>query len=409
MNRQSVTSPLLGASASAPTNNYCSGAKRSLAHCWHIAKITLQSNYVNFLLVMVPLGIIAGKMGWGSTAVFTLNFFAIIPLAAILSFATEEVSMKLGDTLGGLLNATFGNAVSIAALKRNEIALVQASMLGSILSNLLLVMGMCFLLGGVMQRGESGKGYEQTFSPATAQTTCSLMTLASASLILPATLYAVLDQRSSNEKAQSILTLSHGTAIILLSLYVLYLVFQVRTHSNLFDPENQYEGSGEVEPVEPTLGPIAAIAVLAVTTLLITFCADYLVDSIDDFVKASGISRAFVGLILIPIVGNAAEHVTAVVVSVRDKMDLAMGVAIGSSIQIALLVTPFLVIVGWITGYEMTLHFETFQTVVFAMSVLFVTCTVQDAKCNYLEGAMLIGLYIIIGLAFYALPSSDGI
>ncbi|RYC77089.1 hypothetical protein BFJ63_vAg20037, partial [Fusarium oxysporum f. sp. narcissi] len=102
MNRQSVTSPLLGASASAPTNNYCSGAKRSLAHCWHIAKVTLLSNYVNFLLVMVPLGIIAGKMGWGSTAVFTLNFFAIIPLAAILSFATEEVSMKLGDTLGGL-------------------------------------------------------------------------------------------------------------------------------------------------------------------------------------------------------------------------------------------------------------------------------------------------------------------
>ncbi|KAI3561779.1 Sodium/calcium exchanger protein-domain-containing protein [Fusarium oxysporum f. sp. albedinis] len=398
MTGQSVTSPLLGASASAPTNNYCSGAKRSLAHCWHIAKVTLLSNYVNFLLVMVPLGIIAGKMGWGSTAVFTLNFFAIIPLAAILSFATEEISMTLGDTLGGLLNASFGNAVelivSIVALQRNEIELVQASMLGSILSNLLLVMGI---------------GHEQTFAPATAQTACSLMTLASASLILPATLYAVLDQRSSNEKAQSILTLSHGTAIILLSLYVLYLVFQVRTHSNLFDPENQNDGSGEVEHVEPTLGPIAAIAVLAVTTLLITFCADYLVDSIDDFVKASGISRAFVGLILIPIVGNAAEHVTAVVVSVRDKVDLAMGVAIGSSIQIALLVTPFLVIVGWITGYEMTLHFETFQTVVFAMSVLFVTCTVQDAKCNYLEGAMLIGLYIIIGLAFYALPSSDGI
>ncbi|KAM0355797.1 hypothetical protein ACHAPU_000184 [Fusarium lateritium] len=384
-------------------------AIRSLAYSWHIAKVTLLSNYVNFLLVMVPLGIIAGKMGWGSTAVFTINFFAIIPLAAVLSFATEEISMKLGDTLGGLLNATFGNAVelivSIVALQRNEIELVQASMLGSILSNLLLVMGMCFLFGGIIHRGESGNGREQVFSSATAQTTCSMMTLSSASLVIPAALYAVLDQSGSKDKAQSILTLSRGTAIILLGLYVLYLVFQLRTHSNLFDAENQNDDDEDAEPEEPSIGPIAAMAVLVVTTVLVTVCADYLVDSIDDLVASSGISRAFIGLILIPIVGNAAEHVTAVVVAVRDKMDLAMGVAIGSSIQIALLVTPFLVIVGWIIGSEMTLHFETFQTVAFAVSVLVVTYTVQDGKSNYLEGAMLMGLYIIIALAFYATPS----
>ncbi|KAF9774215.1 hypothetical protein IL306_007820, partial [Fusarium sp. DS 682] len=233
-------------------------------------------------------------------------------------------------------------------------------MLGSILSNLLLVMGMCFFFGGIMHRGESGRGYEQTFSPATAQTTCSLMTLASASLVLPTALYAVLDQSGSEEKAQSILTLSRGTAIVLLLLYPLYLVFQLRTHSNLFDTENQNEQhSNELEHEEPTLGPITAITVLAVATILVTFCAGYLVDSIDDFAKASGISRAFIGLILIPIVGNAAEHVTAIVVAIHDKMGLAMGIAIGSSTQIALLVTPFLVIVGWITGYEMTLRFET--------------------------------------------------
>lgn len=167
-----------------------------------------------------------------------------------------------------------------------------------------------------------------------------------------------MDQSGSKEKAQSILTLSRGTAIILLLLYVLYLVFQLRTHSNLFDAENPQEDE-DGEPEEPTIGPVAAIAVLVVTTVLVTVCADYLVDSIDDLVTTSGISRGFIGLILIPIVGNAAEHVTAVVVAVRDKMDLAMGVAIGSSIQIALLVTPFLVIVGWIIGAEMTLHFET--------------------------------------------------
>ncbi|KAH8729561.1 calcium/proton exchanger [Ilyonectria robusta] len=380
---------------------------RSLAYMWHVTKITLLSNYVNFLLIMVPIGIVAGKLEWSPTAVFTLNFFAIIPLAAVLSFATEEISIKLGETLGGLLNATFGNAVelivSIVALKDNQIEVVQASMLGSILSNLLLVMGMCFLLGGLLHRGESGNGTEQTFSSATAQTTCSMMTLASASLIIPAALYAVLDQNGSEDKMKSVLTLSRGTAIILLLLYVLYLIFQLRTHSNLFDAENQ-DGE-EHEPEEPMMGPIAAGAVLVVTTILVAICADYLVGSIDPLVETAGISKAFIGLILIPIVGNAAEHVTAVVVAARDKMDLAMGVAIGSSIQIALLVTPFLVIVGWIIGRDMSLHFETFQTVAFAVSVLVVTYTVQDGKSNYLEGAMLLGLYSIIALAFYATPS----
>lgn len=173
-------------------------------------------------------------------------------------------------------------------------------------------------------------------------------------------MYAVLDQSGSKdkEKVQSILTLSRGTAIILLLLYVLYLVFQLRTHSNLFDAENQ-DNDAPHEPEEPILGPLAAACVLVVTTILVAICADYLVGSIDELVASSGISKAFIGLILIPIVGNAAEHVTAVVVAIRDKMDLAMGVAIGSSIQIALLVTPFLVIVGWIIGRDMTLHFET--------------------------------------------------
>ncbi|KAG7410347.1 Vacuolar calcium ion transporter [Fusarium oxysporum f. sp. raphani] len=409
LSRDSSTMTFLFNSKQTPGMDNSNIAVRSMAYPWHIAKVTLLSNYVNFLLVMVPLGIIAGKLGWSPTAVFTINFFAIIPLAAVLSFATEEISMKLGETLGGLLNATFGNAVelivSIVALQRNEIELVQASMLGSILSNLLLVMGMGFLFGGIIHRGESGNGREQVFSSATAQTTCSLMALSSASLVIPAALYAVLDQSGSDEKVQSILTLSRGTAIILLLLYVLYLVFQLRTHSNLFDTENQNEDDEEGECEEPTLGPIAAIAVLVVTTVLVTLCAGYLVDSINDLVTTSGISRGFIGLILIPIVGNAAEHVTAVVVALRNKMDLAMGVAVGSSIQIALLVAPFLVIFGWIIGAEMTLHFETFQTVAFAVSVLVVTYTIQDGKSNYLEGAMLMGLYIIIALAFYATPS----
>lgn len=380
---------------------------RSLAYTWHITKVTLLSNYVNFLLVMVPIGIVAGVMGWNPTAVFVLNFFAIIPLAAVLSFATEEISLKLGEALGGLLNATFGNAVelivSIVALKDGQIEVVQSSMLGSILSNLLLVMGMCFFFGGLRHRGTNGSGTEQEFSAAVAQTTCSLMTLSSASLVIPAALYAVMNQNGSEDKGKSILVLSRGTAIILLLLYVLYLIFQLRTHSNLFDAERQAAADEEEE--EPHMGAIAAAGVLVVVTVLVAICAEYLVGSIDDIVQSANISKAFIGLILIPIVGNAAEHVTAVVVALRNKMDLAMGVAIGSSIQIALGVTPFLVIVGWIIDRPMSLHFETFETVAFAVSVLVVTYTVQDGKSNYLEGAMLLGLYIIIAVAFYATPA----
>ncbi|RKU49324.1 hypothetical protein DL546_009845 [Coniochaeta pulveracea] len=384
-------------------------AIRWTANVWNVIKATLLSSPVNILLVFVPIGLIAGKKEWDPTAVFTLNFLAIIPLAAVLSFATEEISKRLGDTLGGLLNATFGNAVelivSIIALRAGEIQVVQSSMLGSILSNLLLVLGMCFMLGGFFNmRDANGVPNEQSFQTVTAQTTCSLMTLSSASLVIPAALYNVLDSGHESDKEASILVLSRGTAIILLGLYVLYLFFQLKTHSNLFNPDNLAELE-DLEEDDATMSPWSAAAVLIATTLLVSFCADYLVDSIDAIVQQHNISKNFIGLILIPIVGNAAEHVTACVVAVRNKMDLAMGVAIGSSIQIALLVTPFLVILGWIIGQPMSLHFETFETIAFALSVLVVTYTVQDGKSNYLEGAMLMGLYLIIALAFWASPS----
>ena len=344
---------------------------------------------------MVPIGIVAGASHWNPTAVFTINFFAIIPLAAVLSFATEEISVKLGETMGGLLNATFGNAVEL--IVRSLVTRRMHQRLLIVYRSALLRSGrvryrsysprcwapscrtFCSLwacasfFGGLVHRGQNGAGTEQIFSAAVAQTTCSLMTLSSASLVIPAAvsnapvprqtfadptqLYAVLSQNGSDDKQQSILVLSRGTAIILLLLYVLYLFFQLRTHSNLFDAEGQTVDEDEQE--EPHMGAISAAAVLVVVTVLVAICADYLVGAIDPLVETAHISKAFIGLILIPIVGNAAEHVTAVVVALRDKMDLAMGVAIGSSIQIALGVTPFLVIVGWIIGQPMTLHFET--------------------------------------------------
>lgn len=360
---------------------------------------TLTSNYVNVLLVFVPLGIVSGAVGWSPTATFILNFFAIIPLASLLSFATEELSAKLGQTLGGLLNASFGNAVelivSIVALKNNEIRIVQSSMLGSILSNILLVLGCCFFAGGLRYQ-------QQAFNGTVASTMSSLMVVSTASLVIPATLYAVMKGTDANQD-NNILILSHGTAVILLLLYVLYLFFQLRTHSFLFDAEGEAEEDGEQEEGR-VLSPLAAGIALVLITVLVAVCAEFLVDSIDSIVQKAHISKTFIGLVLLPIVGNAAEHVTAVVVAMKNKMDLAIGVAIGSSMQIALLVTPFLVILGWIMDRPMTLNFDIFATVVFFLSVLITSYVIADGKSNYLEGAMLLGMYTIIALAFYVYP-----
>ncbi|KAL9607421.1 MAG: hypothetical protein Q9167_007664 [Letrouitia subvulpina] len=366
------------------------------ANTGYITYRTLASNPVNVLLVFVPLGILAGALGWKATAIFVLNFLAIVPLASLLSFATEELSVKLGQTLGGLMNATFGNAVelivSIVALKNNEIRIVQASMLGSVLSNILLVLGCCFLAGGI-------RFPEQRFNETVASTMSSLMAVSTASLIIPATLYAAMGG-PKGDKDDNILILSHGTAVILLILYGLYLFFQLKTHAHLFDEERDAEEGGQPEE-EHILSPWEAGAALVIVTVLVAICAEYLVDSIDSIVESAHISRTFIGLILLPIVGNAAEHVTAVVVASKDKMDLAIGVAIGSSMQIALLVTPFLVILGWIMNRQMTLHFEIFETVVFFLAVLVTNYLISDGKSNYLEGAMLVGMYVIIGKSYF--------
>jgi len=285
--------------------------------------------------------------------------------------------------------------VSIIALRNGEIRIVQASMLGSILSNILLVLGCCFFVGGLRYK-------EQSFNSTVASTMSSLMAVATASLIIPATLYSVMNDSGAQDDKINIL--SHGTSIILLIIYIAYLIFQLKTHVDLFEEPEQ---EGEQEGAE-LLGPWSAGAVLVVVTLLVAICAEYLVGSIDSIVEKAHISKTFIGLILIPIVGNAAEHVTAVIVAYKNKMDLAIGVAIGSSLQIAIFVTPFLVILGWIMGQPMTLHFETFETVAFFLASLVVILLIQDGKSNYLEGLLCLGMYFIIALAFYVLPDDAG-
>lgn len=391
-----------------------------LAH----AKLTLLSSPVNYLLVFVPLGLLAGILGWSSNAIFWINFFAIVPLASILAFATEELSEHTGQTLGGLLNATFGNAVelivSIIALKDNQVRIVQASMLGSILSNLLLVLGCCFIAGGLTR-------VQQTFNQTVAQTMLSLMALATAGLLIPAAFHASVpapkdspgpfpDPNSDND--YKILSLSRGVSVILLVLYILYLVFQLKTHKALFEEQAQEADDGIITSLpneglpkaeDDHLTVVGSLSVLVITTVLVSFCADFLVGAIDDIVELLGLSKTFIGLIVIPIVGNAAEHATAIIVAMKDKMDLAIGVAVGSSLQIAIFVTPFMVIIGWIIDVPMSLYFSTFETAILFVSVFITNLVILDGESNWLEGAMLLSTYLIAALAFFYYPDTQAV
>lgn len=390
------------------------GKKSGLRAYKHIpvmqqVKATVFGSWINLLLVCVPVGFAINYAHLNGKANFVVNFIAIIPLAAMLSFATEELAMYTGETLGGLLNATFGNAteliVSIIALKDRKILIVQTSLIGSMLSNLLLVLGMCFFFGGINR-------VKQHFNITVAQTASSLLALSIGSLIIPTAFVRFGSENGTvngNSAQSGIAPISRGTAIILLVVYACYLLFQLKTHVSMYnEPSKKVEkrhaggpekgdiqlgiarmGAGtaasaggqvnqanlvkrpekgeddEDEAEEPSLSLIGALVTLTISTVLIAFNSDFMVNGIDSISDA--VPQEFIGLILIPIVGNAAEHATAVTVAIKDKMDLAIGVAIGSSIQIALLVLPLMVVISWCglgSPDDLTLGFDGFQVTI---------------------------------------------
>ena len=402
---------------------------------------TLFSSWVNVLLIMSPVGIAVHFAKIDPVAIFVINFIAIIPLAGMLSYATEEIALRTGEVIGGLLNASFGNAVelivSIVALVQDQVLIVQTSLIGSMLSNLLLVMGMCFFFGGINR-------VEQNFNMTVAQTAASLLFLAVGALLIPTCFDEFANIGTQSQRANPdpgnpkphVADLSRAVSILLLIVYGCYLFFQLKSHNAMFsepsqktakrdvkgkiraalpdrfqskspEPGNELAPDGEEEPEEPNLSIWVAMGTLAASTVLVALNAEFLVDAINEVTCGGGISKNFVGLILLPIVGNAAEHATAVTVAVKDKMDLAIGVAVGSSMQIALLVLPLVVVLGWIIGKDdMTLFFDGFQIVVLFVAVLLVNYLIQDGKSHWLEGVMLMILYIIIAVAAWYYPTS---
>ncbi|CAE6401428.1 unnamed protein product [Rhizoctonia solani] len=379
------------------------------------SRFIILGSWFNILLVFIPLALVAEKLEWDAGLRFAFSFIGIIPLARLLGEATEQLSMRLGQTLGGLLNASFGNAVEIivgiAALTQGELRLVQTSMLGSVLSNLLLVLGMSFLAGGFCF-------HEQNFQVTAAQTGSSLMTLACITLVIPAAYHSSqqhpsrppvpnavsalmeTDAPGGNDLSHAgLLLISRGTAVVLLIVYVSYLFFQLKTHADLFvAPESDDDESGEAEV--PNMSVISGAAWLLGVTVVTSFTADVLVGSIEETAEKYHIPKGFIGLILLPLVANAAEHVTSVWMAMKGKLELTIGISVGSSIQIAAFVVPLLVIISWIMGKELTLYFADFETVALFVSVILVNLLIMDGKSNYMEGLMCCALYIVIAIAF---------
>ncbi|KAK2466757.1 hypothetical protein APHAL10511_001015 [Amanita phalloides] len=359
-------------------------------------------SYLNILLCFIPLSFLSHHLQWDAALRFTFSFMAIIPLARLIGVSTEELSVKMGSTWAGLLNASFGNAVEIivgvAALLQDQLRIVQTSMLGSILSNILLVLGCSFFAAGIRYE-------ESVFGQTAAQASSSLMTLACITMIIPAAYYSTQDGDTSAKPG--LLVISRGTAILLLFVYIAYLWFQLKTHTKLFQhgEPNDESSDNTASPYEESevanMNTVAAGTSLVVVTVVTSFCADYLVASIEETAERYHIPKAFIGLILLPIVANAAEHLTAVWMALKNRMELTIGICVGSSIQIAMLVVPLLVIVGWITNHDMTLFFANFETIAFFVSIFLVNTLIQDGKSNYMEGLMLITLYLVIALAFW--------
>ncbi len=345
------------------------------------------------LLVFVPISIAAENLHWGTMTVFVTSALAIIPIAIWLSTATEEVALVTGPAIGGLLNAVFGNAteliISLVALQAGLIDIVKASITGTIISNLLLAMGLSMFFGGLRYK-------EQEFKPIVARVNGSSMTLAVIAILLP----TLATYTSPKVNVLSIEKLSLTVAVVLIVVYLLTLVFALKTHSYLYEVSVvELEGENHEKP-----NLVLWLGVLLVSTLAVAYESEMFVGVVEEATKGLGLTPLFTGIILLPLVGGAAEYVTAVGVAMKNNMDLSVSVAMGSSLLVALLMAPMLVLVGYAIGQPMNLSFNLFEVVAVAIAVIVANLISLDGRSNWLEGVLLLATYVILGAAFYFQP-----
>lgn len=411
-------------------------------------KAMLETGPLNILLVCVPIGMVSYYLRWPDLITFVFSLLGLAPLAERLGFVTEQLAMHTNETIGGLLNATFGNLteliVAITALNRGLYRLVQLSLLGSVLSNMLLVLGTAFAFGGYYNK-------TQSFGTISSQMNSTLLLVSTMAVLFPTVL-----TMSGEESALGQLGLSRATSLILFLLYFAFIYFQLISHKYLYeerpppDADEKYEngngssssralqqrqteviveedgegyesdyGTGNEETPKNTsvtdgeeddddeeeedlLGFNYALVWLGVMTVLIALLSDAISATIQDAADSANISGIFIAGIVLPIVGNAAEHAGAVMFAVKGKLDLSLGVAIGSSTQIAVCVLPLIVLIGWVLNKDMDLNFGAYEASTMLLSVIAVTFAIKDGHSNWLLGVTLIAAYLVVSVGFYA-------
>lgn len=402
--------PLLKQTKSAKRKSF---VRNKSSFVFHDTSTSLWTSYISWTMVLfptVPVGLLVGWLGYSEACIFILNFLAIIPLSTLLGNSTEVICSYTNDVIGGLLNATFGNAVEvilgISALRFGLLDVVKATLLGSVLSNLLFVLGWSFLLGGFCHT-------VQPINPAISDSNISVLAVALFGFTIP----AVFSATETEPSRTNVQLLSLLTAIFMFLLYLLFLIFELITHAHLYDTKKLVRSSSRFSSEEgghnyfPTVGSIhstsksplwVAIGVQLGTVVLTSYCSEYLVQSIQGFSKETHLSSSFVAFVLLPIVGNAAEHLAACTFAIKGNIDLSISIACGSSVQVALFVAPLLVISSWfMPGPVLTLDFHLFETVMLGIAVAVTSLALRDNSSNWLEGAELLISYCIISTAFF--------
>ncbi|VVC04076.1 Sodium/calcium exchanger protein [Candidatus Bilamarchaeum dharawalense] len=342
---------------------------------------------MDLLLIFVPITLVLNFVGADSTVLFASSLFAILPLAAKMGEATEELAKIYGGQIGGLLNATFGNAaeliIALLAINRGLVDLVKASLAGSIIGNLLFVFGLSILLGGFRFK-------EQKFSAPLAGLNSTMLLIAFMSIMIPSLFHFVpLEHRGNDE-----VFLSTSVSVLLIVLYLLSMVFSLKTHNYLFRTKVGHEEKAK-------WSRNFAIGVLGVSTIVLALISEVFVGQIEHVALSLGLTELFIGAIVVALIGNAAEHLAAVSFALKNELDLSINVTVGSSLQIAMFVAPVAVIASIFMGKTMDLVFTPFEVIAVFASVLIVNEISSDGRCNWFEGAQLVIMYLIIAVLFF--------
>lgn len=344
---------------------------------------------LEWLLVFVPIALVLELTHADHTLIFATSALAILPLAGLIGHATEDLAIRIGPQKGGLLNATFGNVtemiIAFFLILQGELEVVKASITGSIIGNVLLVLGLAFLVGGWTRQ-------QQEFNRASAGLHSASLVIAVVALLMPALFALTAESNEFREEAVSI-----GVSTVLILMYALTLFFSFKTHRDFFRSTTQEEHH------EPKWSTKYALGLLAGSTVLVALMSEFLVGALEPTVEEFGLSKLFVGLIVVPIVGNAAEHSSAIFLAAKNKMDISIEIAIGSSTQIALFVAPMLVFASLAVGKPMNLIFSSFEIAAVAFSSAILGFIALDGRSNWLEGAQLLAAYVIMAISFFFL------